>query len=180
MADGYNYVGREASVSKEHAEQYLSDVGPQGPAMVNVRYVGAPSYEVSPFKGRLLQQWGELTVPGIVTAKITLNSFVNPRYTAIPPGTHTILAPDSSHARNASTAGYAAATPGMVGNDIWFPIGLNGSGINSTRYIHVGHLSEGCVTCHDLNKWTTLYSYLISHRVPGSMGKYVGQLVVRK
>ena len=72
------------------------------------------------------------------------------------------------------------ATPGMVGNDIWFPIGLNGSTVNSSRYIHVGHLSEGCVTTHELKKWTALYNYLISHRVPNSMGKYVGQLKVQK
>jgi hypothetical protein len=180
VVDGYICVGQEASLGKENAEQYLSDIGPQGSAIVNVRYVGEPSYEISPFKGRLLQQWGELSVPGVVTAQITLSSKVDREWTPIPTGRHLILAPDGSHALHASTAGYAMATPGMVGNDIWFPIGLNGGHVNSTRYIHVGHLSEGCVTIHELTKWTTLYKYLISHRVPGSMGKSVGQLVVRK
>jgi len=74
-----------------------------------------------------------------------------------------------------STAGYVAATPGMVG----FPIGLNGTMQNSSRYIHVGHLSEGCVTVHELEKWTVIYQYLISHRAPGFTGKKVGELVVK-
>jgi hypothetical protein len=182
VAEGYIAVGQEASLSKEHAAQYLSDSGPQGTANVVVRYMGEPSYENSIYKGRLLQQWGELTVPG-VTAQVTLNSkseIIPSGYTPIPPGHHTILAPDGSHRLHGDTRGYAMATPGMVGNDIWFPIGLNRSTVNSSRYIHVGHLSEGCVTTHELTKWTALYNYLISHRVPGSMGKYVGQLVVHK
>jgi len=178
--DGYTCVGQEASLATENAAKYLSDQGPGSAATVNVRYVGKPSYEVSPYKGRLLQQWGELTVHGVLTAQITLNSFVDSKYTPVPPGHHLILAPDGSHRENGDTRGYAQATPGMVGNDIWFPIGLNGSHTNSSRYIHVGHLSEGCVTTHELPKWTALYEYLISHRVPSSMGKLVGQLEVTK
>ncbi len=179
VADGSSpYVGKEASLSKEHAQQYLSDVGPEGAATVQVRYVGTPVEEVSPFKGRLTQQWGELTFKGM-TVKVTLNSVWDGRFTPIPAGRHNILYPDYSHA-NIPTTRYARATPGMIGNDIWFPIGLNGSLVGSTRYIHVGHVSEGCVTCHELTKWTALYNYLISHRVPGSMGKLVGQLTVVK
>jgi hypothetical protein len=68
----------------------------------------------------------------------------------------------------------------MIGNDVWFPIGLSGAPTNSSRYIHVGHLSEGCVTVHDLPKWSALYTYLISHRIPGSTGKQVGWLKVTK
>ncbi len=67
----------------------------------------------------------------------------------------------------------------MVGNDVWFPIGLYGSLTNSGRYVHVGHLSEGCVTVHQLEQWSALYEYLISHRVPGSSGKRIGSIVVR-
>ena len=178
VADGYSFVGQEASLSKENANQFLSDVGPQDAAIIQVRYVGAPAEEISPFKGRLKQQWGELTFNGM-TAQTTLNSVRDRRFSPIPAGIHTILAPDASH-QDTPTTGYVAATAGMIGNDVWFPIGLNGSGVNSSRYIHVGHLSEGCVTCHELAKWTALYSYLISRRVPGSMGKYVGRLTVTK
>lgn len=108
---------------------------------------------------------------------MTLNSVWGGTYTPIPKGTHAILAPDYSH-QAISTAGYAAATPGMVGNDVWFPIGLNGSADNSSRYVHVGNLSEGCVTVYQLERWTAIYSYPISHRVPNSNGKRIGALVV--
>ena len=33
---------------------------------------------------------------------------------------------------------------------------------------------------YQLERWTALYDYLISHRVPGSAGKRVGSLVVHK
>jgi len=50
----------------------------------------------------------------------------------------------------------------------------------SSRYIHVGHLSEGCVTVHQLEKWSALYEFLISHRVANSAGKRIGSLEVRR
>ena len=100
-------------------------------------------------------------------------------YSPIVTGTHAILAPDYSHAK-ISTAGYVAAVPGIVGNDVWFPIGLNGSAQNSGRYIHIGNLSEGCITVYDLTKWTALYTYLISHRTAGTAGQRIGSVVVSK
>lgn len=118
---------------------------------------------------RLLQQWADETFDGI-TARVTLNSIWNRDFTPIPPGTHAILAPDRSHG-NISTAGYVSAAPGMHGNDVWFPIGLNGAATPSGRYIHVGHLSEGCITQHDLTQWSAIYDYLISSREPGSLPK---------
>jgi len=69
---------------------------------------------------------------------------------------------------------------GMHGNDVWFPIGLHGSSTASGRYIHVGHLSEGCITQHDLTRWNAIYDYLISSREPDSLGKVVGKVVVTK
>jgi hypothetical protein len=177
IADGYISVGEEASLARANAAQYLSKDGPGGAATVTVQYQGAPTEEVSPFQGKRLQQWAKLTFAG-QTARVTLNSIWNASYRPIAGGTHTILAPDYSHA-NISTAGYAQAAPGMIGNNTWFPIGLNGSMVNSSRYIHVGHLSEGCVTVYQLEQWAKLYRYLISRRVPGKGGKVIGSLVVR-
>lgn len=177
IMDGYVSPGEEASLADANAALYLAATGPAGPASLSVVYRGAPAEEVSIFKGKLKQQWATLTF-NAQTASVTLNSIWNGSYSPIPPGTHTILAPDYSH-KLISTSGYVSATPGMIGNDVWFPIGLNGSMQNSSRYIHVGHLSEGCVTVHELGKWTAIYNYLISHRVPGSVGKKVGQLVVK-
>ena len=163
---GFVAVGEEASLSIENAAKYLSETGPDGAATLTVTYAGAPAYEVSQFKGRLKQQWANLNFDG-QTAIATLNSVWDISFEPIPPGIHAILAPDYSH-KKISTAGYASATSGMVGNDVWFPIGLDGSFSNSSRYIHVGHMSEGCVTVHQLDRWTMLYQYLISHRVSPS------------
>lgn len=176
IIDGFVSPGQEASLTNTNASRYLVSTGPAGAASLSVAYQGKPAEEVSRFKGKLTQQWARLTFQH-QTALVTLNSVWNGSYSPIPPGRHTILAPDYSH-QAISTAGYVSATPGMVGNDVWFPIGLNGSMQNSSRYIHVGHLSEGCVTVHELGKWTDVYHYLISHRVPGSAGKKVGELVV--
>jgi len=175
--DGYVSPGEEASLADANAVLYLAATGPAGPASLAVVYQGAPAEEVSKFKGKLKQQWATLAF-NAQTAVVTLNSIWNGSYSPIPPGTHTVLAPDYSH-KLISTSGYVSATPGMIGNDVWFPIGLNGSMQNSSRYIHVGHLSEGCVTVHELGKWTAIYNYLISHRVPASGGKKVGQLIVK-
>ena len=154
------------------------DTGPRGAATVWVQYQGEPSWEDSPFKGRLLQQWALMKVNG-TELQVTLNSVYegSTRHdTPIAPGTHTIFAPTFSRKR-ISTAGYVQATPGMHGNDVWFPVGHT---ISTDRFIHVGHLSEGCITVHELAKWNAVYDYLISSREPGSMGKYVGKVMVHK
>jgi hypothetical protein len=178
IADGNSdYVGQVASLKDENAQKYLVDDGPSGPATVSVRYLGTPSDEDSPFKGHLRQQWAEATFDGN-KARVTLNSVWNGKYTPIPAGKHTILAPDSSHG-NISTAGYRQGTPGLRCTDVWFPLQLAGTSGNSGRYIHAGHLSEGCVTFHELTEWNAIYDYLIRSRVPGSKGKQVGSLVVR-
>jgi hypothetical protein len=178
IMDGTISVGEEASLNTPNAARFLNAAGPAGAAVLTVTYVGVPVKAVSPFKGELTQQWADLTFNG-QSARVTLNSVWGTTYTPIAAGTHSILAPDYSHAM-ISTAGYAAAAPGTVGNDVWFPIGLNGSAQNSSRYIHIGNLSEGCVTVYELAKWTTLYRYLISHRVAGSAGQRIGSMIVRK
>ncbi len=148
IADGNIAVGQEASLTTANAAKYLSNTAPGGAASLVVKYNGSPADELSAFKRPLKQQWATLTFEG-QSVTVTLNSVWDGKYTPIPPGTHSILAPDYSHAK-IPTTGYASATPGMVGNDVWFPIGLNGSLHGSGRYVHVGHLSEGCVTVHEL------------------------------
>lgn len=124
IADGYIAVGQEASLAKANAARYLAATGPSGTATLTVTYKGAPTHKDSPFKGRLLQQWAELEFAG-QKATVTLNSVWNMGFTPVPPGMHAVLAPDYSHGKT-STVGYAQATPGMIGNDVWFPIGLSG------------------------------------------------------
>jgi hypothetical protein len=177
VADGNSgYVGDEASLKKENADKYLVDGAPSAAATVMVRYLGTPTEEDSPFKGHLKQQWAEVSFNGN-KAQVTLNSVWDGTYTPIPAGTHMIMAPDTSHG-NISTAGYRQATPGLRCTDVWFPIQLAGTSGNSSRYIHAGHLSEGCVTFHELTKWNAVYDYLIASRVPNSNGTLVGNLIV--
>lgn len=178
IADGNSeFAGQTASLKSENAMQYLTDAPTSGQATVKVKYAGAPAYAVSEFKGRRLQQWAQVSFNG-QTAKVTLNTIWDENYTPIPPGRHRIMAPDRSHA-NVPTGGYKVKA-NLHCTDVWFPIELQGKKGNSSRYIHVGHISEGCVTFYELSKWNDIYDYLICRRVKGEGGKYVGELVVEK
>jgi hypothetical protein len=73
IADGSIAVSEEASLTTANAARYLSTVGPGDAVVVVVTYAGAPAEEVSPFKGRLRQQWANLSFGG-QTATVTLNS----------------------------------------------------------------------------------------------------------
>lgn len=86
------------------------------------------------------------------------------------------MAPDRSHA-NISTEDYVKAA-GAICTDIWFPIRLAGESAASSRYIHIGHISHGCVTVYELTKWNAIYNYLITHRMTGQGEKLIGQLIV--
>jgi hypothetical protein len=176
LSGNTEYVGKVASLQQANAAKYLVDATLKGPATVQVRYSGSPVEEVSPFKGKLKQQWATASFGG-EHARVTLNSEWSGKYTPIAPGAHLIMAPDRSHA-NISTAGYRNASAGLRCTDVWFPIQLEGKAGNSGRYIHAGHVSEGCVTAYELTKWNALYDYLIASSVPGSDGRYIGNLVV--
>ena len=179
IADGNgSYVGMEASLRDENAARYLSGNGPSSAATIVATYDGLPSNEYSPIRRDTQKhQWADISFNGL-EARVTLNSVWGREYTPIPAGQHRIMAPDYSHA-NISTEGYRMAHPGQVScTDVWFPIALEGSADNSSRYIHIGHLSEGCVTIYELLKWNALYDYLINKRIPHSQGKFIGTLIV--
>nr|WP_298145273.1 hypothetical protein [uncultured Pseudomonas sp.] len=181
ISDGNgSYVGKEASLKDENALKFLADAPPVEPATVHLKYDGAPVLTRSDIRGDSnKQQWAIARFNG-KTARVTLNSLWGQGYTPIPPGKHRIMAPDFSHA-NIPTSGYRAAHPGQIRcTDVWFPIELEGTVSNSSRYIHIGHLSEGCVTFYELLKWNDIYEYLISRRVKGEGGKYIGTLLVEK
>lgn len=172
------YVGREASLKDENAAKFLKTGGLSGPATVQVKYAGKPERVRSEIRGDTnLQQWAVATFNGN-TANVTLNSVWGHGYTPIPVGRHKIMAPDYSHA-NIPTSGYRAAHPDQIRcTDVWFPIALQGTTTNSSRYIHIGHLSEGCVTFYELLKWNAIYDYLINKRERGNNGKLIGDLIV--
>ena len=69
---------------------------------------------------------------------------------------------------------------GMRNYDVWFPIQYTDTITKEQdRYIHPGHVSHGCVTIYDMNKWNALYDYLISHREQSSNYRYVGDIEVK-
>jgi hypothetical protein len=179
VADGLSSVGLTASLSDENAKRLLLKTPPSAAIVtVKVKY-GVREEEHSPFKGPLLQQWGTLNVSR-QPITVTLNSVWTGEFSPMPVGIHRIMAPDYSHAKT-STRGYRNAYPGKIkGNDAWFPIELAGTTGNSTRYVHIGHLSEGCVTVHQIERWNVVYDFLISHRLPNTDGKYVALLEVTK
>lgn len=168
-------MGQEAWVSTKN-EKYLTSKPPQSKtAFVMVRYSGKPIKAYSIYKGWLIQQWARLTTGNGISAYVTLNSEWN-SHSPIAIGQHFIMAPDRSHA-NISTEGYAKSA-GAIYTDVWFPIQLAGQRKASSRYIHIGHLSEGCVTVHELTKWNDIYNYLIGNRMPKEGRKIIGKLFV--
>jgi hypothetical protein len=183
-SDKLELIGKTISLAKENAVICTHKKGPiQKGVILKLKYDGTPVKTVSRFKGELLQQFANLDANGSVI-RVTLNSLWPPNYSYSPisPGIHKIMAPDNSHSKNAPTDWYRTAYPPgvIVCNDIWFPIELEGTIGNSSRYIHIGNLSEGCVTVYDVEKWNIVYDYLISHRTENTKGLYIGELVVEK
>jgi hypothetical protein len=179
VLDGHIAKGRVVWMNSTSAKVRLQKTpSTESTETLKVRY-GRMGDEDSPFKGRLRQQWATLTVGG-QDITVTLNSVWGSTFTPIQPGVYRIMTPDYSHAKT-STEAYRNAYPGKIkANDVWFPIELEGGTGNSSRYVHIGHLSEGCVTVHDIARWNTVYNFLISHRLPNTEGKYLAMLEVTK
>ncbi|QRQ88294.1 hypothetical protein [Cupriavidus oxalaticus] len=87
----------------------------------------------------------------------------------LPKGTYKIRAPEA--------AGNAGATAfyGVNYHTVWFLVEY--APTNYSNFVHVGHLSEGCVTVYQLEMWESLYKYLISNRLDAE-GKYVGVIAI--
>lgn len=128
------------------------------------------------------------------SANITLDSDVDYRETnplspyydqvrhskPLPKGTYKILTPEAPKDRS-MTAFYAdpqypGAFPGLKYHTVWFAIEYEPT--QNSNFVHVGNISEGCVTVHELAKWNALYAYLIANRVDKD-GKYVGTITVQ-
>lgn len=188
IADGISdYVGESVSLADENIEKCLSKIAPAvAREAMNVRYGNRSTALSAPRNNEKLdQQWGVISIPGRSgTITATLNTVWNGKYAPIPVGTHRIMVPDAPH-----DAGYTgfyvdyARKKGLadiVADQVWFPIELAGSKGNSSRYVHIGNVSEGCVTVYALEQWNDVYSFLIAHRLPNEQGRYVAMLEVRK
>jgi hypothetical protein len=178
IMDGHN-KGLTVSIKDTNATEYLGTMAPKlQAAMVVVDYQRYDAHWKSlPRGGQILkQQLAKLTVNGI-HAVVTMNSVWKGdqgwrNYFPIAPGAYNILLPDAPHNKNA-TAFYKQYAPGLSNDQVWFPIQFG----DNSRYIHVGHLSDGCTTVTDLDKWAAIHEALISHRSPD--GVSVGKMVVQ-
>lgn len=66
--------------------------------------------------------------------------------------------------------------PNLMYDTVWFPVEYAPN--YNSRFVHVGHLSEGCVTIYQVEKWNSIYSYLIKNRLDEE-GKYVSILKIQ-
>lgn len=185
------YKNRLASLSDSNVDKCLLSEKRGTGAVIKVTTIGR-KWEISnPRNFQKLQQlFATLEFNGN-TALITQDSDVtyketdknSPLYNQmkhsqpLPNGTYKILAPQT--AKDAGMTGFYRnlpyGYPELKYDTVWFPIEYAPN--YNSNFIHVGHLSEGCITCYELEKWNALYEYLIKNRADKD-GKYIGTLVV--
>ena len=185
------YKGQMASLKTENAATCLVDAK-RGAGAKLVAKLG-PGYQKlysKPKNETNKQLISTLAFDG-TSATITLDSDVkftetnraSPLYNQIlqskplPKGVYKILAPES--AKDARFTSFyrtrAGGDPGLKYDTVWFAIEY--AKTHNSNFVHVGNLSEGCVTMYELGKWNALYAYLISNRLDAE-GKYVGSITI--
>jgi hypothetical protein len=185
------YKGKMASLSKANASKCLVDVK-RGRGAKLVAKMG-PGYQTlysKPRKEANKQLISTLSFGGN-SATITLDSDVDYRETnkaspyvgqilhskPLPKGVYKIMSPEA--AMDPSPTEFYRTHPGgnpdLKYDTVWFPIEY--AKTYNSNFVHVGNLSEGCVTMYELEKWNALYAYLISNRLDGE-GKYVGTITI--
>ena len=186
------YKGQIASLSKDNAPMCLVDVK-RGTGATLVAKTG-PKYETlySKPKGETNKQLISTLLFNGISATITLDSDVkypesnraSPlagqilQSKPLPPGFYKILVPES--AKGADMTAFYRTRPGgnpdLKYDTVWFAIEY--AKTYNSNFVHVGNLSEGCVTMYELGKWNALYEYLISNRIEPE-GKYVGSITIK-
>ena len=126
-----------------------------------------------PRKHKIDQQFATLTV-GNISVQVTLNSDWTPGSgrTPLPVGTYEIATPDGFHDPK-QTDFYTVGGEPVKDYKIWFPILPK----SSERFIHVGHLSHGCISIIDYEKYPQIHDYLIKHRGKGKNGHNIVALL---
>ena len=168
-AEDGDWKGRMGSMKiKDGADTFL-DVTPPDNIIptIKVKYGKFVSdwYSI-PRDERLDQQFATLTV-GNISVQVTLNSDWAPERgrTPLPIGTYEIAAPDGFHPPE-NTDFYTVNGEPVKDYKIWFPI----LPLSSERYIHVGHVSHGCISIIDYEKYPQIHDYLVKHRGKGKNG----------
>lgn len=187
------YKGKEASLSAANKGTCLVSATRGAGATVTVETIGRRKINLGVRPETKNQLLATLSFNG-QTASITLDSDVVYKETnrmspyfgqirqsePLPTGTYKILTPESAKDRN-FTEFYAdprhpGTYPGLKYHTVWFPI--ENAPTHNSNFIHVGNLSEGCLTIYELKKWNDLYAYLISNRSDKD-GKYIGTVTIK-
>lgn len=96
----------------------------------------------------------------------------------LPIGTYKIRTPEYPKEKEmtsfyrTSNGGY----PDLKYDTVWFPVEYSAN--QNSSFVHVGHLSDGCVTVYQIQNWNSIYSYLIKNRLDEA-GEYVGILEIQ-
>ncbi|MBP5100778.1 hypothetical protein [Pseudomonas protegens] len=167
------HKGKTAFLSEANAKEYLGKIAPKKKPVELVMVYGRFNDKwMSITRDRALpQQLANGTLDGI-HFEAAMNTVWGLIYSPIPPGTYSILLPDVPHAKD-YTEPYKAEYPNLSHHQVWFPIDHG----DKSRYVHVGNVSEGCVTVVSLNRWSAIHEALVSHRSPD--GNSVGTLIVK-
>ncbi len=185
------HKGKVASLKSENAANCLVSTSRGSGAKLIAKTLGRQRLASKPRHNEVLNQLiATLTFDG-QSAMITLDSDVDfkesnplsPYYEQVrhsqplPKGTYRILTP--AVAKRADFTSFYVTAPGgnpdLKYHTVWFPIEY--AATQNSNFVHVGNLSEGCVTMYDLTKWNALYKYLISNR-SDKEGKYVGTVTI--
>ena len=173
VMDGPQY-GKIVSLNEINAGIYIGSYAPtSSPTNVVVTYGKYVKDWVSEARGgeTINQQMATLNV-GNITAQVTMNSNWNSEYYPLPQGEYKILIPDTPHDAG-MTRFYRNSEPSLKYDQVWFPVQYT----DNSRYVHIGNVSDGCVTVIDLAQWSAIHEALISHRVNDRLS--VGKLIVK-
>lgn len=187
IKDGH-YKNIVAKMSTSNADKYLISFTRGNGATLRVSVRGRKN-ELSNIRNeRLNQLFSILTFNG-KTARITIDSDVTYKETnrnspdygkvkkskPLPYGRYKIMIPDFAKDQN-MTSFYRTSRNGFSGlkyDRVWFPIEY--APTHNSNFVHVGHLSEGCITCYEIPKWNDIYDYLIKNRTSDG---YIGELII--
>lgn len=186
------------SLSTANAGKCLIKATRGSGAKLVAKITGRKRERSAPRRGQELNQlWADMSFDGKKT-RITLDSLDsdNPPYQTyleenrasryygqyrkavpLPKGSYKILTPEVAH-RRASTDFYRTEPggyPGLRYDTVWFQI--ENAATENSNFVHVGNLSEGCVTIYQLEMWSAVYKYLIANRMDKD-AKYVGTVTI--
>ncbi|ECJ3939906.1 hypothetical protein YT28_23740 [Salmonella enterica subsp. salamae] len=186
------YTGKMAFLSDGYVGKCLIQTTRSSGAKLDVKIIGRDKKKSEIRMSEYNQLMAIMSFNGD-KASITLDSDVNyketnknsPNYgqilhsSQIPKGVYKVMAPDFPKDKT-MTGQYRTTVkggnPNLKYDTVWFPVQYAAN--HNSSFVHVGHLSEGCITVYETTKWNSVYLYLIKNR-SDKEGKYVGILEIQ-